>query len=292
MFVHRLRVGELFDVPFEHDGDAVAHTHGFFLVVGDEDEGDAEAALQQLQFDLHLFTQFAVERTQRFVEQQHARSVHQRACHRDTLLLAARHLARFALGEFAHLHHVERFGHAGGDLALRHTPLAQAVGHVLGNRHVREQRVGLEHGVHIALVRRYALHIVAADADEAFIGLFEAGEHAQRGGLPTARGAEQRQEFTGTHREIEVVDRNHGAEPLGDAHQFNRATFAHAWGTVCSRHRRWFGHAVYSPESVSERLIGALVPRRRASRGLPEVRRCTVLTHRARRTSPRRENAL
>ena len=94
----------------EHDRDAVAHAHRFFLVVGDEDERDAELALQQLQLDLHLLAQLAVERAERLVEQQHAGPVDQRAGDGDALLLATRHLPRLALGELGHLDHVERLG--------------------------------------------------------------------------------------------------------------------------------------------------------------------------------------
>ena len=58
--------------------------------------------------------------------------------------------------------------------------------------HVREQRVVLEDRVHVALVRRHALHRVAGDADLALVGLLEPREHAERRGLAAsgrARGA-------------------------------------------------------------------------------------------------------
>ena len=105
-FVHRLRIAELLDVTLEHDGDAVAHAHRLFLIVGDEDERDAELALQQLQLDLHLLAELAVERAERLVEQQHARPVDECAGDRDALLLATRHLPRPAFGELGHLDHV------------------------------------------------------------------------------------------------------------------------------------------------------------------------------------------
>ena len=97
-------------MPIKHDRDAIAHAHGFFLIVCHENKGDAESTLQQLEFDLHFFAQFAVKRTKRFIEQQHAGSVHEGASNCDTLLLTTRHLTRLTLGQFAHLHHVEGFG--------------------------------------------------------------------------------------------------------------------------------------------------------------------------------------
>ena len=107
---------------------------------------------------------------------------------------------------------------------LRHALLAQAVGDVLGDGHVREQGVRLEHGVDVALVRRDALHVLAADADEALVGLLEAGEHAQRRGLAAAATGRA---ATGTRPartyEVELVDGDHRAEPLGDVGQLDRS---------------------------------------------------------------------
>ena len=99
--VDRVGVGELLDVAVEHDRDAVRHRQRLLLVVGDEHEGDADLALEQLQLDLHLLAELAVEGAERLVEQQHRRAVHQRPGERDALLLAARQLPRLALGQLA-----------------------------------------------------------------------------------------------------------------------------------------------------------------------------------------------
>ena len=122
--VDGLGVAELFDVAVEHDRDPVAHAHRLFLVVRDEDEGDAELGLEQLELDLHLLAELAVERAQRLVEQQHAGPVDECPGERHPLLLAARELARLAVGEMGHLDHVERIADAVGDLRLRHTASA------------------------------------------------------------------------------------------------------------------------------------------------------------------------
>ena len=66
----------------------------------------------------------------------------------------------------------------------RHAFLLQAEGDVLLHRHVREQRVGLEHHVDRPLVRRDAGHVHAVDEDAARGGLLEAGQHAQQVVLP------------------------------------------------------------------------------------------------------------
>ena len=67
------RCTALHDAPAVHDGEAVGHLEGLTLVVGDEDEGDADLALQGGQLGAQRRTQLRVERTQRLVEQQHPR---------------------------------------------------------------------------------------------------------------------------------------------------------------------------------------------------------------------------
>ena len=90
------------------DGDAVGHRQRLALVVGDEDEGDAERPLQALQFLLHLLAQLQVERAERFVEQQHLRLVDEGAGERHALALAAGELARPALAVARQLDQGER----------------------------------------------------------------------------------------------------------------------------------------------------------------------------------------
>ena len=93
------RGADLFDVAGVHDRDAVAHRQRFLLVVGHVDERDADLALDALELELHHVAQLEVQRAERFVEQQRAGVVHQRAGQRDALLLAAGELGGLALGE-------------------------------------------------------------------------------------------------------------------------------------------------------------------------------------------------
>ena len=79
-----------------HHGDAVGQDQRLFLVVGDEDRGQAELALQATDLELHGLAQLAVERTERLVEQQQPRVEDDGTGQRDALLLAAGELARQA----------------------------------------------------------------------------------------------------------------------------------------------------------------------------------------------------
>ena len=85
----------------------------------------------------------------------------------------------------------------------------QAERDVVGHGQVREQRVRLEHGVDVALVRRHADDVAAGQHDPARVGLLEAGDHAQRGRLAAPRRAEQREELAPPDLDRHVVDRDH-----------------------------------------------------------------------------------
>ena len=155
LLVELARRAELLDPAAVHDHDPVGHGHGLFLVVRDVDEGDADLVLDALQLELHLLAQLEVERAERLVEEQHPRTVDERARERDPLLLAARELARLALLEPAEPDELERLATRASAARRPRTLLAaQPEGDVLEDREVREERVRLEHGVDVALVRR------------------------------------------------------------------------------------------------------------------------------------------
>ena len=148
--------GELVDVARVHDGDAVGHRHRLLLVVRDHDEGDADVALDPLELDLHRLAQLEVERAERLVEQQHLRVHDERAGERDALLHAARELRGLGLLAPGEAHQLERLVGLLVALLLADLALLEAVGDVVEHGHVREQRVGLEDRVDVALVRRDA----------------------------------------------------------------------------------------------------------------------------------------
>ena len=72
-----------------HDANAVAHGDRLLLVVSDVNEGDADLALEILEFELHLLAEFQVESTQRFIQQEHLGPVHQCPGQGHSLLLTA-----------------------------------------------------------------------------------------------------------------------------------------------------------------------------------------------------------
>ena len=60
-----------------HDADAGSERHGFFLIMRDDDESDAELFLQIDEFELCVLAQLLVESTEGLVEQQQLRPLYQ-----------------------------------------------------------------------------------------------------------------------------------------------------------------------------------------------------------------------
>ncbi len=107
------------DAALVHQHHQVRHGQRLGLVVRDVDECRADAAVDALDFELHLIAQLLVEGAERLVHQQQARMRNQRSRHRHPLLLAAGQLARIAPAVVLHSHQRQRFGDAPFDVGLR-----------------------------------------------------------------------------------------------------------------------------------------------------------------------------
>ncbi|MNZ90511.1 hypothetical protein D3C78_1094760 [compost metagenome] len=144
--------GVLLDAALVHHRDAVGHQHGLVLVVGDHQGGDAELALQGAQLGAQVLAHPGVERRHRLVEQQQRGRRGQRAGQGDALLLAAGELAGILLLAAAQADQLEHLCDPCADrLALA---AGEAIGDVLLDGEVGEQRVGLEQDAVVAGLRR------------------------------------------------------------------------------------------------------------------------------------------
>lgn len=149
--------------------------------MGHHHAGHAHAFDDLYQFQLHLRTQFLVQRTHRLVEQQQLGALGQGAGQGYALTLSTGQLVRLALGVLGHVHQLEHLGHAGVDVSLGQLVLLQAEGDVLCHGHVWEQGVGLEHHVDRPLVGRHVGDVDAVEQDPPFGRALEACQHAQQG---------------------------------------------------------------------------------------------------------------
>jgi hypothetical protein len=95
----------------------------------------------------------------------------------------------------------------------------QAERDVLVDVEVREQRVALEHRVDVALVGRQAGDVAAAQVHGAVAGFLEPADHAERRGLPAARGAQHAEELALFDVERQIIDRGRIPEQLRHALQ-------------------------------------------------------------------------
>ena len=211
------RRADLDDAAVHEDGDAVGERHRLFLVVGDVDGGDAERALQLAQLEAGLEAQLGVEVGERLVEQEQARLANDRARQRDALLLAAGELARRSLQQVADADLGGRPGDGAADLVARDADHLQREADVLLDRHVRIERVALEHHRDVALAGLLRRHVDAVHQHAARVHRFEAGEDAQRRRLARSRRAEQDEELARLDREVDAVQHRRLAVLLDDA---------------------------------------------------------------------------
>ncbi|OIQ65939.1 hypothetical protein GALL_524970 [mine drainage metagenome] len=161
--------------------------------MGDVNRRVAVFVVEPSDFKAHLFAQVGVEVGERLVKQQGFRLDDERARQRDALLLSARQFAGVTLRQdFEFCRGKDRRELFRNGVAI-HFPQTQPVDDVLGDRHVRPQRVALEDHRHLALLGRQGArgrgYQPVADMDFAIAGLEKAGDQPQRRGLAAARGA-------------------------------------------------------------------------------------------------------
>ncbi len=130
---------------------------------------------------------------------------HHRPRQRHPLLLTARELCGLALGVGLHLH--RRQGLADHLRLLFPGDFAdiQPERHILRHRHVRPQRVGLEHHARVALVGRRVGDILAVEGDAPLGRVDEPRDHAQQRGLAAAGRPEQEEQLAGLDGQVDAV---------------------------------------------------------------------------------------
>ena len=185
-----------------------------------EQAGDAQLAVQLLDLQAGLGAQLGVQVGQRLVKQEDLRLAHDGAAHGHALALAAGQFARLALQQVREFEDLGGLVHAALDFFLGHFGDLQAIGHVLVVRHVRVQRIVLEHHGDVALGGLQVVDHAVADAQFAAGDFFQARHHAQQGGLAAARGADDDDELAvldlGVHAMDDLVGLGAHAVALDD----------------------------------------------------------------------------
>src|SRR6185312_12420598 len=195
LLVQAHRRVDLLDLAIVQHHDALAQRHGFVLVVRHVDHRRAEAMVEPRDFHPHRRAQFRVQIRQRFVEQEHLRFAHQCTAQRHALPLSAGKLARACLQQVFQTEHARRIRHTLFDFRTSVAAQFQPERQIPGHRHVRVQRVVLEHHCDVAFARRQVVDGATVDADGARGDVFQARDRAQQRGLAATRWPHQYQQF-------------------------------------------------------------------------------------------------
>ena len=209
-----VRRADLLDLALAHADDAIGHGGRLELVVGDQDRGHAELALQALDLGAHGQAQGGVEVGERLVEQQELGPLDERAGERHALLLAARKLGRAALQQLVDLNEGGGLLGAPARLRLGHLLELEREHEVLQHAHMRIERVGLEDDPDVAVARLDLVDQGAVEQHLAAARQIDAGEHQQAGRLTAARWAEQGDELAVLDHQVHARDHHHVAEAL------------------------------------------------------------------------------
>ena len=215
LLVELARAAGLLDRALMHDDHGVGDLHRLLLVVRDDHRRHVHLVVQAAQPLAQVLADAGVERAERLVQQQHLGLDGQCAGQRHALPLAARELRRVAVAQALQVDQVDQLGHPVLDLGLRPAPDLQAERDVLGDGHVLERRIVLEHEADAPLVRGQRGHVPAAQADGAGVGLLEPSDHPQQRGLAAAAGAEQRGQRAVGDLERDVVEGHEVPELFG-----------------------------------------------------------------------------
>ena len=166
---------DLLHFAFRHHAQPVPQRHGLHLIMGDVNGGDREFAVQTLEVAAYLVPKFRIQIRQWFVEEECLRLANERAPHGHPLALAAGQLTGFAVQKLTDLQQFGRFAHPPLDLGSWGPALPKAVRQIAVHRHVRVERIVLEHHRDVALSGSQAVDHCAADPDLAGGRLVETG---------------------------------------------------------------------------------------------------------------------
>ena len=224
---HLLGRPDLHDPPVHEDGHPVGQRHRLLLVVRHVHRRHVERALQALELHPGLDAQLRVEVRQRLVEQKERRLTYDRPRQRAALLLPAGKLAGSALEQVLDAHPRRGLAHRMRDPVGRGPDHLQGECDVVEHRHVRIQRIALEHHCDIAIARGQQRRVGAVELDLAFGGGLQPCDDAQGGGLARTRRAEQRKELARPDLQIDIVQHARVSERLADPGQPDFAPLRH-----------------------------------------------------------------
>jgi hypothetical protein len=200
---------DLLQLPILQDRHLRAQRHRLDLVVGHIDGGHPQPVVQRRQLPPHRHPQLRIQIAQRLIHQVRLRIAHDRAPHRHPLPLPPTERRGLAVQERFQGQHPGGLLHPPVLLFLGRLAQLQAERQVLPHRHMRIQRIVLEHHRDIAVLGRQVVHHPVADADLALGDVLQPGDHSEGGGLATPRRAHEHHEVPIGDLQAQRVDRPH-----------------------------------------------------------------------------------
>ena len=182
---------DLFDAALVQDRDPVGHVERLGLIVGHQHGGHVHLVVQAAQPRPQIFADLGVERTERFVQEQHLRVHRESAGERHALALPAGELTGVTGLEAGEADDLEQVVDLLLDLRLGSLADLQPETDVVPHGEVLERGVVLEHEPDAATLGRHTGDVLPLDRDGAGVRLIEARDGPKQGGLPRPAGAEQ-----------------------------------------------------------------------------------------------------
>ena len=204
-----LRGGDLLDDAVLHDHDTVTEGHGLGLVMSDVDERALDLVAQLDELGTHLVTQLGVQVGQRLVHQEDLRITHDGAADGDALTLTAGESLRLTVEVLGNTQDLGSGANLTVDLVLGDLLELERKRHVLVHRHIGVQSIALEHHGDVAVLGSDVVDALAIDEHIARGDVLQAGDHAHRRGLTTARRANEDDKLLVMHGEVKVLHREH-----------------------------------------------------------------------------------
>src|SRR2546425_3615536 len=189
--------------------------------MGDIDRGGLQPGVQLLDLGPRLHPQLRVQVPQRLAQQEARGPAPDRPARPHALPLAAGQLFGFAVQQLLNPQHLGRFLDPPVDLRLRIFAQPQPERHVVVHRHVRVQRIVLEHHGDVSILGWDVIHPAFANEDIAGCRLLEPGDEAQRRRLAATRWTDQHGKLLVRNLQRDLIHRGHGAEFLSHTRQLH-----------------------------------------------------------------------
>ena len=204
-----VRGADLLDFALVDKDDSISDFEGFVLIVGYEEAGQMGSVVEAAQPVAQFLSDFGIEGTKGFVEQEDFRFDSQSAREGNTLPLTSGELAGKALSELGELNGLEELLDAGADLrfgrALAFFSHPEAESDVLKDTQMLKERVMLKDESRLALVGALGSDIAVAEKDASLVRKLESRDNAQQGGLAGTTRAKQGNQLSALDGEIHVM---------------------------------------------------------------------------------------